>query len=686
LEQIRLCRAGQNVPAREAPTPTTAESATASTNVRGIFRQGHEAYIAGNFAQALTFFSQIYQNRDLSIAERRAMAFNMATCHQRLGQFDAAISLYLEHIQFGGMGPAEIAGVHTRIRECRRGIRQGTATNEAPSLGTEEQRTLFRQGMTAFSAGDYATALGLFQQIYASPSTPDDIRPAMVYNMGLAYQRLQQMDRAVETWLEYLTYPSVTGEERTQVLERIRQARAGEVSDNTRMATTGSSTIVGGSRAVLSSLVYMATGSTDPDTRGIGTLERLVSLLQEQRSAHPTATFRISISGGSSRRWRAPRGETPEVLNQQLSQQRADRVLALLRSHFSEAELQSGVFSFGTNSTGDLVPELMGEAADDNSWQYRSVLVSVWLNEAGGATGTAAGLTITADGNILGITQANRARTRLAALSPGDRSVFTSLTRQAASDAERLYLYKALASGHSIRTIETFANRIRGQNIQWLNDNLRLTSSSSGTGVQQQWSHSCNATMVQAVQGEMDPIYSLRVHDENPNFATVNNANAMAQNPNLATEQRNMLTSAYSGTTFGPHAGVAANRGNIAAGGGRWADDLLNQRSGATGMRFNTRRVGTDITLANLIALMDTALGQGMPVPIVIGNGLNQFTHYVLVLQRTPGTAGSPTTYSIHDPWSAQTLTRTLAQINNGTLNIASSNQITAIELPTATP
>jgi tetratricopeptide (TPR) repeat protein len=688
LEQIRLCRAGQSVPTRDIPTPATPEAAAAATtNSREIFNQAHTAFTAGNFAQAVALFSQIYQNRDLSRAERQAMAFNMATSHQRLGQFESAISLFLEYIEFGEASADDVANAHAHIRQCRRGIRQSAPTNEAPSLSAEQQRTMFREALGLFGAGDYATALGLFQQVYASPTTPEDIRAPIVYNMGLAYQRLQQMDRAIETWLEYLTYPSVRGDERTQVLERIRQARAGEVSDNIRMTIGSGGASSGGSRVVLTGIVYMATGSADPDPRGTATIQRLTSLLLEQRTAHPTATFRVSVSGGASRRWRSSGSETAETLNQQLSQQRAERVLALLQTNFSSADLLSGVFSFDTQATGAILPELSGEASDDNGWQYRSVFISVLLNEAAGATGTAAGLTITADGNILGITQANRARTRLAALEPADRSGFISLTRQAASDIERLYLYKALASGHSIREIETFANRIRGQNAQWLNDNLRLSGSSSGTGVQQQWSHSCNATMVQAVQGEMDPIYSLRIHDENPNFATVNNSNGMAQNPNLATEQNNMLTSTYNGGLAGSvgWSGIAVARG-AGGGRGRWADDLLNQRSATTGMSFTTRRVGTDITLSNLIATMDASLRQGMPVPIVIGNGLNQFTHYVLVTSLTPATATVPTTYTIHDPWSAQTVTRTITQINNGTLGIANSNQITAIEIPTATP
>jgi len=320
----------------------------------------------------------------------------------------------------------------------------------------------------------------------------------------------------------------------------------------------------------------------------------------------------------------------------------------------------------------------IGAVARGVSRAYKSLVK--WARRLVGIVGPPGAIRPTADGKILGSYQAARVKTKYFALSSRDKDRFDALLLGAGSNNGQRYLYKALAAGHTVVEIGAFAGKIRGKNAAWMQNNLRLTASTTGTGVQQQWSHSCNITTVQAVQGEMDPIYALRIHEENPNFGVVDEADATKKNPKLAAEQKAGLESAYGGTKFGAHSGVAAARG-AAGGAGRWADDLLNGMSNVTGLTYSTKLVGPDVTSAQARASIDTALGKGMPVPIVIGNGAGQYTHYVLVT----GKVDKPTKkYTIHDPWSGKTVTRTEAQVKSGTLNIAGSNQITAIEDPSA--
>ena len=247
---------------------------------------------------------------------------------------------------------------------------------------------------------------------------------------------------------------------------------------------------------------------------------------------------------------------------------------------------------------------------------------------------------------------------------------------KASSSEERLYIWKAFAACHSVEECRKFADKIRGKNKTWLNDHLKLTGSSKGKGVQQQWSHSCNATTVEAVHGEMDPVYALKVHEDNPKFGSVDDADATKKNPKLAADQKAMLESTYAGSAAGAHKGVAANRGNAAAGSGRWASDKFNQLSKVTGATYVTEK---DPNVPNAMKSIDASVRQGVPVPIVIGNGPGQYTHYVLV---TGSKAGPPKTYSIHDPWTGTTVSRSADAVKNGRINIAGSNQITAIENP----
>lgn len=278
---------------------------------------------------------------------------------------------------------------------------------------------------------------------------------------------------------------------------------------------------------------------------------------------------------------------------------------------------------------------------------------------------------------ILNQPAAERATKKYAGLSPDEKKKFDAAMEKATSDEERAYIMKAFAACHTPDECSAFGDKIRGKDATWMQDNLQLTGSSTGKGVQQQWSHSCNATTAEAVRGQIDPVYALQVHEENPNFYAIDGADAMKQNPRLATEQRDMLTSEYSGSAAGKHSGIAAAR-DAAGGQGRWGSDLLNQQTDATGIAYTTVK---DPALP--VEAIDKGLATGAPVPIVIGNGPGEYTHYVLV---TGSDAGPPKKYTLHDPWEGKTVDRTEDDIKNGHIDLAGSNQVTAIESPNAVP
>lgn len=274
---------------------------------------------------------------------------------------------------------------------------------------------------------------------------------------------------------------------------------------------------------------------------------------------------------------------------------------------------------------------------------------------------------------VLNRQAAERATRKREKVSAEDRKTLDRALEQARSEEERAYILKAFAACHSAGDCAAFGRKIRGKSSTWMRNHLQLTGSTRGTGVRQQWSHSCNATTAQAIRGQMDPIYALKVHEDNPNFAKVDEADAMKENPNLATEQRDMLISTYSGAAAGSHSGVAVARG-AAGGSGRWGDDLFNRYKNSTGVEYTTQKDPADP-----VGTIDAGLRTGAPVPIVIGSGAGSYAHYVLV---TGSRAGPPKTYTVHDPASGTTVTRTAADVQDGKVDLAGWNHVTAIESP----
>src|SRR5262249_42648251 len=75
---------------------------------------------------------------------------------------------------------------------------------------------------------------------------------------------------------------------------------------------------------------------------------------------------------------------------------------------------------------------------------------------------------------ILGTFQAERAQKKLADMDGFSRFVFNGLQAAAQSPQEKEYLLKALAAGHSIQEIASFAKEIHGKSPEWMHTNLRL--------------------------------------------------------------------------------------------------------------------------------------------------------------------------------------------------------------------
>jgi hypothetical protein len=149
----------------------------------------------------------------------------------------------------------------------------------------------------------------------------------------------------------------------------------------------------------------------------------------------------------------------------------------------------------------------------------------------------------------------------------------------------------------------------------------------------------------------------------------------------LADEQKTMLESTYHGSAAGDHKGIAKPLDGT-GGGGRWGDDLMNNMSDVTGVEYANKKVDGTYKIDDALKDIDAGVKKGNPVPIVIGKAgsAKAYTHYVLVTGSDPG---PPKTYTIHDPGSGSTVTRTEKEVKDGKINLSGSTEIHALDNPT---
>lgn len=274
---------------------------------------------------------------------------------------------------------------------------------------------------------------------------------------------------------------------------------------------------------------------------------------------------------------------------------------------------------------------------------------------------------------LLGMPQREQAGGNLEKMSEADQKEVMSLLTQSAahSPEESEYVVKALAAGHSLAELKQFQAQIAGKDKAWMEEHLRLVGSSSGKGIKQQWSHSCAPTEVEAMKGELDPIYAFQLRQKNPKLDQANDKDGSAVNPDLANEQFNLLTQT---------GGAVAPRENAdGSGHGGKMSTLLNSEGSGMGLKFDRREVGSDITMNEALSTAQERLKMGLPVPISVGDDGNPYAHAAMI---TGVEDGPPRRFSIHDPWTGSVKVYSEEDIASGKLDVGSCKKLAAIYPP----
>lgn len=273
---------------------------------------------------------------------------------------------------------------------------------------------------------------------------------------------------------------------------------------------------------------------------------------------------------------------------------------------------------------------------------------------------------------LLGMPQREQAAENMAKLPPAEHDEVLALLSTAASHSpeESEYVVKALAAGHSVAELKAFQQQIAGKDKAWLDENLRLVGGSTGKGIKQQWSHSCAPTEVEAMKGELDPIYAWQLRQKNPKLDQADDKDGNRLNPALANEQFNLLTQT---------GGIVASRDEADHGRGGKMSTVLNSEGAGMGLTFDRKEIGSDVTMDDALATAQERLKSGLPVPICVGDDANPYAHAAMM---TAVEDGPPRRFSIHDPWTGSVKTYSEADIRAGKLDLASCKKIAAIYPP----
>ncbi|EXG81037.1 hypothetical protein [Cryptosporangium arvum] len=207
-----------------------------------------------------------------------------------------------------------------------------------------------------------------------------------------------------------------------------------------------------------------------------------------------------------------------------------------------------------------------------------------------------------------------RASRRRAALTPDERAAFERTLAGAGSPLERAYLWKALAAGHTVAAVETFAGRIRGRDSGWLRAHLSVVDPArrgpvtfAGQPFAQTDGTTCGTTSIVVARALADPIYTLEITRDPEAFREEQRRLHGRTNP--------VWPEALGTSPWGMQRGLAAETGTRYD--FHWTDDTKPRERSAA------------------IRAVLAAVDAGYPVPLLVGNTYP--AHYLLVVAHDAG-------------------------------------------------
>jgi tetratricopeptide (TPR) repeat protein len=195
------------VAAQSASAQTSTSTAAGSDAAAGHVEAARTFYKEGKYLEALEEFRKAY-----AIAPTAALTYNIARCHERLSQWQEAMTWY-EKYSKEATDPRDRAEALDKVEFLKKKLGGDLNTPDAMYQARVDA------GRKAYSRGDYEAAIEEFKAAF-------DIKPSggPLYNIAKSYEKMARYEEAIDYFQQYLDLDPNTSD-RTDVEELIKRLK-----------------------------------------------------------------------------------------------------------------------------------------------------------------------------------------------------------------------------------------------------------------------------------------------------------------------------------------------------------------------------------------------------------------------------------------------------------------------------